>query len=734
MKARLFIVVFLAQLFGNFAIAQDMEKLLSEARVLPDNEQKLKVLDTICKHHMNVDTIEFYGQKQLHLANSLNNAYYKACANDILSWVWHCKLNFETSMKYRIAAIHIWDSLKMDHCLAFSYMNYATTLLSTANYTLADDYYRSSLEIFLNLSDSLHASRVMQYLGMLNIGNMLYDNADEYYNRALDIDILCRSYRGIANDYSGLGHSALSRFHMQGGDTNVVLITRAKEMLLRAYNIYNEIADWANVLYVLPKLSEVYLCEAEITPIRNAELLDSCYHYYKVGIGVVEQYGYDFAYIDLCLPYIDYLLVKHDYNKVRETLSSLSNFISEHGSSDKNFAMLNQAYINYYKAIGDYKNAFKYSELKYNDLVNENLRNNQVKLTQTKLQTEYLAEKKISEQRERQILQHSEYQRQLIAIFIIAFVVVVFFLVMIFLSARKMKQLNTELDAKNSQLENIKTRVMEQNRVIGRANKNLTASIRYAKHIQDVAMPSIDFMRSIFGECLVLYRPRDIVSGDFYWATQIGKYKVLAVADCTGHGVPGAFLSIFGISILNDLTAMFDTDNINITAATMLDNLRLKMRQALRQKTDDYSNQDGMDIALCMFNTETNQLQYAGAFRPLVIVRNNNIVQYDADRMPIGAYSYIDKPFANNVIEIEKDDIVYLYTDGITDQFSNDGLLQKFTAPRLRKLILNNYQLSFRQQHTMFNTTIDKWRTSPTTKQVIQQTDDILLVGIKFLQ
>lgn len=186
--------------------------------------------------------------------------------------------------------------------------------------------------------------------------------------------------------------------------------------------------------------------------------------------------------------------------------------------------------------------------------------------------------------------------------------------------------------------------------------------------------------------------------------------------------------------MLNDLIASTNMHAPEVSPARLLNSLRLKMRESLRQKADDYTNQDGMDIALCVYDTQAKCLQYAGAFRPLLLLRRGQLIQYDADRMPIGTQMNVDKPFTNNLIDIETDDVVYLYTDGITDQFGADEDASKFTAPRLRELIMANRRLSLLQQKIAIEIAIDGWRTSPQTGEMVHQTDDMLLVGVKFAE
>ena len=716
--------------------AQDADSLLQVARALPDNAEKLEAIENVCHIHPNVDTVEKYAQIVIDMARRLQMPYFEASGNDYLSWASHCKLDFMQSLSYRMAAIQIWDSLGRDSDLAFSYMNYATTLMSIESYNLADEYYQKCFDIYSRLGDSARMSRVCQYLGFLNIGNMAYDNADEYYRRALEINTRISNKRGMIYDYSGLGYSALERFHNHESDTNMTTLQSAKQLLLKSLCIANEIGDLSGQLNSLSKLSEVYNCEAKLDSRRSAQLLDSSLYYYRIGIGIVDEYGYDFAYIDLRNAYINYLIQKKMYAKAYAAINETEAEILKHDGGDENLPMLYQARIDYYLAVGNYAEAYRYSHLQYSNLLAENAKSNLYTLTQTKFMTEYSAKinKRIMEERERELTHKIKEatQRRIIIVTLVGLALVSVLAVLFFISTIKRKRMNGLLDAKNQQLANAQRNLLEQNRLINEANNKIISGIRYARHIQDVAMPNTDLLNSIFDECMVIFRPRDIVSGDFYWATQIGRYKALAVADCTGHGVPGALLSILGISMLNDLVASSNMHAPEVSPARLLNTLRTKMRESLRQKADDYTNQDGMDIALCVYDTQAHCLQYAGAFRPLLLMRRGELIQYEADRMPIGANMNVNKPFTNNIIDIEPDDIVYLYTDGITDQFSATDNAIKFTAPRLRDLILANHHLPFTQQRIIIEKAFDDWRTSPTTGEMIHQTDDMLLVAVKF--
>lgn len=719
----------------SHAQSQDADSLLSQLPLMPDNAEKLACLESICKQHVSVDTVFKYSRVELDLACKLDSASYQACAYDNLSWACHCQSAFDESARCRLNAIEIWDSLGNEGRLAFSYMNYATTLMTMKNDLLASDNYKTSLEIFIRLNDSLHVARVFQYLGLLNINNKNYDNAEDYYRKSLNINRLCHDNERMAYDYSGLAHIAIGRFHNQG-DTSRALIDKSKHLALHAYDIAARDENHACMLSVIAQICDVYLAESELRPSQASALLDSCYRYYRDGIGMEKRYGYDFSHVDLQVIYIDYLIRRGDSAKAYREIKRTEEFILAQDDGEANLPLLYQSYIDYYVSVGNFAKAYEFAEKKYVDLESETDQINQSKLLQTKYQAEYSLKmrERMQAERERELmyLAKEDSQKQKMLLYVVALSLMAMLMSIILINSLKRKLLNRQLDAKNHQLESIQARLMAQNKLITSANRNMMSSIRYAKHIQEVAMPNKKMMESIFGECLIIYRPRDIVSGDFYWATEVGRYKVFAVADCTGHGVPGAFLSMLGISMLNDMVATINMNSSDISASMMLNTMRTNIRKALRQSTDDYTNQDGMDIALCLFDINSECLQYAGAFRPLLLIRNNEAIQYDADRMPIGAYMQLNKPFSNNIIDIEHGDVVYLYTDGITDQFNADDDPQKFTAPRLRDLILKNHELPFSNQQLIYEQKIDNWRTSPKTHQVIHQTDDMLMLAIRF--
>jgi serine phosphatase RsbU (regulator of sigma subunit) len=251
-------------------------------------------------------------------------------------------------------------------------------------------------------------------------------------------------------------------------------------------------------------------------------------------------------------------------------------------------------------------------------------------------------------------------------------------------------------------------------------NNAISESIVYAKRIQTAVFPQPDYIDGILKDNFVLYKPRDIVSGDFYWVRQINNIIVIAVSDCTGHGVPGAILSMLGISFLSEIVQKRE-----ITCANqVLNELRKQFKYSLRHKGEDGGIDDGLDIALCALDTETNMLQFAGANNPLYIIRNNELIEIEPDRMPIGFYPNEKPSFTNHEIQLNTGDIFYLFSDGFTDQFGGDKGF-KYKAANFQKILLQNHNKPMEIQKELLEHELKIWMGN------YNQTDDILVMGVR---
>ncbi|MBN8691662.1 MAG: SpoIIE family protein phosphatase [Bacteroidetes bacterium] len=264
--------------------------------------------------------------------------------------------------------------------------------------------------------------------------------------------------------------------------------------------------------------------------------------------------------------------------------------------------------------------------------------------------------------------------------------------------------------------------VVQKNIELDEKNKDITASIRYAKRIQDAILPPDFFVRNYLPKTFILFKPKDIVSGDFYWLYDKKDMVLFAAVDCTGHGVPGAFMSIVGHSKLDQIVAEHGITK----PSEILNELNKNVSDTLRQSyLEDNQVRDGMDIALCAFNRKTNVLEYAGAFNPLWLIRNGELTEIKADKFPIGNLkSGENKKFTNHSIQLIAGDTLYIYSDGFADQFGGpDG--KKFKYSAFKKLLLDTQHLSMEEQGELLYKTIEEW------KGELEQVDDILVIGTR---
>jgi serine phosphatase RsbU (regulator of sigma subunit)/ligand-binding sensor domain-containing protein len=262
--------------------------------------------------------------------------------------------------------------------------------------------------------------------------------------------------------------------------------------------------------------------------------------------------------------------------------------------------------------------------------------------------------------------------------------------------------------------------VVMQKEVIEAKNKDIMDSIQYAKKIQTALLPPEDDLGKLDLDGFILFLPRDIVSGDFYWIANRDGKTITVAADCTGHGVPGAFMSMLGVAFLNNIVS----GNDSLSAGQILDELRTEVISALKQKGEEGEQKDGMDIALHIIDYENMKIEFAGANNPLILIRNNEIIQVKADRMPIGIHERAGQSFQNHVMDAVKGDVLYTYSDGFQDQFGGPKN-KKFMVRKLKELFLEIHQRPMEEQKEVLHRTFRDWTVSS------QQIDDVIVIGIR---
>lgn len=281
-----------------------------------------------------------------------------------------------------------------------------------------------------------------------------------------------------------------------------------------------------------------------------------------------------------------------------------------------------------------------------------------------------------------------------------------------------------ELQQKNEETTIHRDDLWVQRDLLTAQKKEITDSIEYAKRIQSAALPSLEVFKQVFPESFILYLPKSIVGGDFYWVATIGKYKVLAVGDCTGHGVPGGFMSMLGIALLNEIVKREEVRS----ASKVLDELRDYLIASLQPSQDVSDPSDGMDLVVAIFDEEENTMQFASANMTFYLIRKDEagiprLKDFFPDRMPIGNYQVM-KPFTNNSIDLLPGDVFYFFSDGFPDQFG--GTEEKKLCPgRFKQMLLSFYDRPIVEQGELLGDSFDRWKGGKV------QIDDVLVVGIQ---
>ena len=304
------------------------------------------------------------------------------------------------------------------------------------------------------------------------------------------------------------------------------------------------------------------------------------------------------------------------------------------------------------------------------------------------------------------------------AIVFVIFISVIFVILIIKKRERRLRKEKKRLEEK---VHERTIEISQQKEEIELQNIEITDSINYARQIQKAVIPPLNILKNSVREHFLINKPKNIVSGDYYWVYRENDFLIVAVADCTGHGVPGALLSMLGVSFLKEIvnnTAYYKANHI-------LEELRYKVITALHQSGVEVERKDGMDIALSVFDLETMKVQFAGAYNPLYLIRKKELTIFKADRMPIGIHAKSDKAFTNNELDFKEGDTFYMFSDGYIDQFGGKNN-RKFLTSNFQSLLLQIQEFDLKTQKNFLITTFENW------KGETEQLDDVLIVGLRF--
>jgi PAS domain S-box-containing protein len=261
--------------------------------------------------------------------------------------------------------------------------------------------------------------------------------------------------------------------------------------------------------------------------------------------------------------------------------------------------------------------------------------------------------------------------------------------------------------------------LLEKNKELEQHNKDMVDSIQYASRIQEAILPDVQKIRETFKDAFVLYQPKDVVSGDYYFFYKKNNKVFVAAVDCTGHGVPGALMSIIANGILKEVIVKKGIEEPSEILYALDDELFLALN-----KQDGGITYDGMDVSLGVFDLENNTLTYSGAFRPMLLIRNNEIIEFEGNRYPIGFYGDVSKEFVSQKTDLQENDTFYFFTDGYCDQFGGEKK-KKFNRKRFKELLLSAQSMEMEEQESFLQYALLNWR------QEEEQMDDVCIIGVR---
>lgn len=254
-----------------------------------------------------------------------------------------------------------------------------------------------------------------------------------------------------------------------------------------------------------------------------------------------------------------------------------------------------------------------------------------------------------------------------------------------------------------------------------RQEREIAESLKYASYIQQAIFPPESLINKLLPENFIFYQPREIVSGDFYYVSRRNDNIFIAVGDCTGHGVPGAFMSLLGITYLNEIVSRNNCTN----AGTILNQLREYVMSALSQTGEETEQKDGIDLSFCILDTRNNTLSFAGAFNPVYIIHDQQLFEISGDMMPVGVGAEEEKPFTSHSYNLRINDTIYLFTDGFADQFGGPAG-RKFKYRPFREMLIGVSHLPMNEQKLRIKKTFDSWKGNH------RQLDDVLVFGFRY--
>jgi len=620
------------------------------------------------------------------LSGALNNVGY----------VYKSKGDIDLALKYYQESLAIHKQIDDKSGIATSLNNIGFVYRNQGNIYLAIEYYQKALSIQEEIGDKEGMASLYNNLGIIYYDQLDFDNALINYKKTLEYDVESNNQKGIANTYNNIG-----LIHFKKGDYSTALNYYNKSLILK-----EKINDQVGIALSLNHIGEIF-------EVKN-DLISAREHYEKALV-IIEAKG-NKRWTSFVLKDLSDLLLKlnevdlaEQYAKKSLKLSQELGYPAIISNSAKTLSKINKLHHNYKEAL----ELFELHTLMKDSMLNEDLVN-KTKKQQLKYEFEKnQAIKDAEHQKDLEISAEKEQKQKTIS-YGIAFVLVIVVLLLgvIFNRLKITKKQKQVIEQQKQVVETAKTQLEEK-------NKEVIDSINYAKRIQDALLKSEEHRSKHLPEHFIFFKPKDIVSGDFYWALEKENNLYLAVADCTGHGVPGALLTMLGNSFLNEINAV----DYLLNPAEILNRLREKVILELNQTGEEGESFDGMDISLIQLDLTTNNLQWSGANNSLYVIKGESLEEIKPDKQPIG-YNYKMTDFTNHKLSLSIGDYLCIFTDGFADQFGGPKG-KKYKYNTFKNKLLSIYKKPINDQKQILSTEFDSWKGN------LEQVDDVCVIGLR---
>lgn len=692
-----------------------------------EDTNKVIILNALCFESKQVSP-----EKAIHFAEDAlklsQNLYFKngeAKALFYIGLVYRYSYNFEKSLEYYLQSLKIQKEIGDKKEIINSLTRIADIYKIQRNWDKSMEFYISALklseEVLANselttnpekqIENKKQVGRIYYLIGHLYKKQNDFDGSLKYFFRALKIYEGVKDEKNIADISMSLGIIFYDRSNNDKSQTFVYkgVHKEAMDYILKARKLYVKNNNNHGIIRADNHLAYISAGQGKF---------ERALEYGFAGLKLSQETKNEDMTASLYGTIGDIYYAQENYQKALEYLE-----ICYQGAK----AVNNQHYIrdlylsfaSIYSKLNDYKKAFRFHKL-YSEM-KDTLLNRESSKQIREMSTKYESEKKDKElfKKDAEIAkQQMETEKQNLQRngFITGFALVLFLAFFIFRGYRQKHNANHLLEGKNILIE-------KQKLLVEVKNIKITDSINYAKRIQQAILPSQELIKSFLPESFIFFRPKDIVSGDFYWFTKKQDKLIIAVADCTGHGVPGAFMSMIGNTLLNEIV---NVKNI-VEPDQILNQLNKGVVNLLHQRSTESSTQDdGMDITILAIDKTNNEIQFAGANHFSYLIDNQQLITLKGDVYSIGGmFGSEDINFSSQKIKIEKGTALYLFTDGFVDQFGGEKNT-KFLSGRFEQLLQNVQQHGMEKQQEELVTAFDDWKGNN------KQLDDVLVVGICF--